>query len=106
MFAHVFLHQEHPFFPSSLYPITLRPRVSCIGPPYIICDESTSVAVTVKSASDSRLSLKITIASMSAPAKLFFSTIEVTKQAFYRSPLSYAIVNLKPIVPGRASPII
>ncbi|KAF9654092.1 HIT-like protein [Thelephora ganbajun] len=37
---------------------------------------------------------------MSAPAKLFFSTIEVTKQAFYRSPLSYAIVNLKPIVPG------
>nr|GAT52030.1 predicted protein [Mycena chlorophos] len=31
---------------------------------------------------------------------LFFSTIEVTKQAFYRSSLSYAIVNLKPIVPG------
>lgn len=47
---------------------------------------------------------KIT-ASMSAPAKLFFSTIEVTKQAFYRSPLTYAIVNLKPIVPGRASPV-
>jgi len=40
---------------------------------------------------------------MSAPAKLFFSTIEVTKQAFYRSSLSFAIVNLKPIVPGRAS---
>lgn len=31
-----------------------------------------------------------------------FSTIEVTKQAFYRSStaLSFAIVNLKPIVPG------
>jgi hypothetical protein len=32
---------------------------------------------------------------------LLFSTIEVTRQAFYRSSLSYAIVNLKPIVPGR-----
>ena len=42
---------------------------------------------------------------MAAPAKLFFSTIEVTKQAFYRSALSYAIVNLKPIVPGRASSV-
>ncbi|KAG5724528.1 Bis(5'-nucleosyl)-tetraphosphatase [asymmetrical] [Termitomyces sp. T112] len=31
---------------------------------------------------------------------LLFSTIEVTRQAFYRSSLSYAIVNLKPIVPG------
>ncbi|KAJ7078506.1 diadenosine hydrolase [Mycena epipterygia] len=31
---------------------------------------------------------------------LFFSTIEVTRQAFFRSSLSYAIVNLKPIVPG------
>ncbi|THV01450.1 diadenosine hydrolase, partial [Dendrothele bispora CBS 962.96] len=31
---------------------------------------------------------------------LFFSTFEVTRQAFYRSALSYAIVNLKPIVPG------
>ncbi|KAJ7263090.1 diadenosine tetraphosphate asymmetrical hydrolase [Mycena rebaudengoi] len=31
---------------------------------------------------------------------LFFSTIEVTRQAFYRSSLSYAIVNLKPLVPG------
>ncbi|KAJ7471180.1 diadenosine hydrolase [Mycena galericulata] len=31
---------------------------------------------------------------------LFFSTIEVTRQAFYRSSLSYGIVNLKPIVPG------
>jgi len=33
-------------------------------------------------------------------SKLLFSTIEVTRQAFYRSTLSYAIVNLKPIVPG------
>ena len=51
------------------------------------------------------LNTNITV-SMSAPAKLFFSTIEVTKQAFYRSALSYAIVNLKPIVPGRASSLI
>lgn len=34
---------------------------------------------------------------------LFFSTIEVTRQAFFRSSLSYAIVNLMPIVPGRKS---
>lgn len=34
---------------------------------------------------------------------LLFSTFEVTRQAFYRTPLSFAIVNLKPIVPGRAS---
>jgi hypothetical protein len=32
---------------------------------------------------------------------LLFSTIEVTRQVFYRTSLSYAIVNLKPIVPGR-----
>ena len=32
---------------------------------------------------------------------LLFSTIEVTSQAFYRTALSYSIVNLKPIVPGR-----
>ncbi|GJJ13240.1 hypothetical protein Clacol_007491 [Clathrus columnatus] len=31
---------------------------------------------------------------------LFFSTIDVTRQAFLRTALSYAIVNLKPIVPG------
>ncbi|RXW20517.1 hypothetical protein EST38_g5328 [Candolleomyces aberdarensis] len=31
---------------------------------------------------------------------LLFSTIEVTSQAFYRTALSYSIVNLKPIVPG------
>ncbi|KAF9270737.1 HIT-like protein [Marasmius fiardii PR-910] len=33
-------------------------------------------------------------------SKLLFSTIEVTRQAFFRSQLSFAIVNLKPIVPG------
>lgn len=33
-------------------------------------------------------------------AKLLFSTIDVTRQAFYHSSLSYAIVNLRPIVPG------
>ncbi|KAH9964159.1 HIT-like protein [Russula dissimulans] len=31
---------------------------------------------------------------------LFFSTFEVTRQAFHRTTLAYAIVNLKPIVPG------
>ncbi|CCL98098.1 uncharacterized protein FIBRA_00092 [Fibroporia radiculosa] len=31
---------------------------------------------------------------------LFFSTVEVTKQVFYRTRLTYAIVNLKPLVPG------
>ena len=34
-------------------------------------------------------------------SKLLFSTIEVTRQVFFRTQLSYAIVNLKPIVPGR-----
>ena len=33
---------------------------------------------------------------------LFFSTFDVTRQAFYRARLAAAIVNLKPIVPGRA----
>ncbi|GBE77645.1 Bis(5'-nucleosyl)-tetraphosphatase [asymmetrical] [Sparassis crispa] len=33
-------------------------------------------------------------------SRLLFSTIEVTRQVFYRNTLSYAIVNLKPIVPG------
>lgn len=34
-------------------------------------------------------------------SSLFFSTFEVTRQAFYRNSLVYAIVNLKPLVPGR-----
>lgn len=34
-------------------------------------------------------------------SSLFFSTFEVTRQAFYRNSLAYAIVNLKPLVPGR-----
>ncbi|TDL28047.1 HIT-like protein [Rickenella mellea] len=33
-------------------------------------------------------------------SKLLFSTIDVTRQAFYRTPFAFAIVNLKPIVPG------
>ena len=32
---------------------------------------------------------------------LLFSTFEVTSQTFYRASLSFAIVNLKPILPGR-----
>lgn len=36
-----------------------------------------------------------------AMSKLLFSSIEVTRQAFYRSAQAFAIVNLKPIVPGR-----
>jgi len=39
----------------------------------------------------------------SMSSSLFFSTFEVSRQAFYRSSFSYAIVNLKPIVPGRMS---
>ncbi|EIN13858.1 diadenosine tetraphosphate asymmetrical hydrolase [Punctularia strigosozonata HHB-11173 SS5] len=31
---------------------------------------------------------------------ILFSTIDVSRQVFYRSSLSYACVNLKPIVPG------
>ncbi|KAF7784225.1 hypothetical protein Agabi119p4_390 [Agaricus bisporus var. burnettii] len=31
---------------------------------------------------------------------LLFSSFEVTRQAFYRTALSYAIVNIKPILPG------
>ncbi len=34
---------------------------------------------------------------------LVFSTMEVTRQAFHRTALAYATVNLKPIVPGRTS---
>ena len=34
-------------------------------------------------------------------SKILFSTIEVTRQVFYRTSLTAAIVNLKPIVPGR-----
>lgn len=33
--------------------------------------------------------------------RFFFSTIDVSRQVFFRTPLTYAIVNLKPIVPGR-----
>ncbi|KAK0436632.1 uncharacterized protein EV420DRAFT_1343056 [Desarmillaria tabescens] len=29
---------------------------------------------------------------------LLFSTIEVTRQAFYRSSLTFAIVNMKPLI--------
>ena len=32
---------------------------------------------------------------------LLFSSFDVSRQAFYRSGLAAAIVNLKPIVPGR-----
>lgn len=38
---------------------------------------------------------------MTSTLPLLFSTIEVTAQAFYRTSVTYAIVNLKPIVPGR-----
>lgn len=32
--------------------------------------------------------------------QIFFSTFKVTNQVFYLTPLSYALVNLKPLVPG------
>ncbi len=34
-------------------------------------------------------------------SRLLFSTFEVTNQSIYRATQSFAIVNLKPIVPGR-----
>ncbi|KAF7303679.1 hypothetical protein MIND_00597300 [Mycena indigotica] len=39
--------------------------------------------------------IKIDLSLTPMSSALFFSTIEVTKQAFYRNTLSYAIVNLK-----------
>ena len=36
---------------------------------------------------------------------LLFSTFDVSRQVFYRSGLAAAIVNLKPVVPGRVFPI-
>jgi hypothetical protein len=36
-------------------------------------------------------------------ASVLFSTIEVTTQVFYRTSFAAALVNLKPLVPGRAS---
>ncbi|KAL1747479.1 HIT-like domain-containing protein, partial [Schizophyllum fasciatum] len=35
-------------------------------------------------------------------SRLFFSSIEVTRQVFYKSAQSFALVNLKPIVPGHS----
>jgi hypothetical protein len=37
-------------------------------------------------------------------ASILFSTIEVSAQVFYRAPLAAALVNLKPLVPGRTPP--
>lgn len=57
----------------------------------------------------SRVSRAFESASRSAQAAamsaLLFSTFDVSRQAFYRSGLAAAIVNLKPIVPGRALPV-
>lgn len=41
------------------------------------------------------------IAAVDAMSKLLFSNINVARQVFYQSSLSFAIVNLKPLVPGR-----
>lgn len=38
---------------------------------------------------------------MTAPGVLRFSAFDVTRQVFYQSKLSFAIVNLKPIVDNR-----
>ncbi|KAI9021177.1 HIT-like protein [Hyaloraphidium curvatum] len=37
---------------------------------------------------------------LASSPKLLFSTFDVTRQAFYRTKLTFAITNLKPIVPG------
>lgn len=42
---------------------------------------------------------------MSALSTLRFATFRVPNQVFYQSALSAGIVNLKPLVPGRASPL-
>ena len=34
---------------------------------------------------------------------LVFSTIDVSRQVFHRTALTFAVVNLKPLVPGLAS---
>lgn len=39
-------------------------------------------------------------------SRLLFSSIDVSRQVFYRTPLAFAIVNLKPLVPGRESKLI
>lgn len=49
------------------------------------------------------ITLGCSITMIMSATKLLFSSIEVTRQTFYRSSLSYAIVNIKPIVPGRKS---
>ena len=59
-------------------------------------DDSSHVYVFITSA---RQAQKHSTTEMATP--LFFSTFEVTRQAFHRTALAYAIVNLKPIVPGR-----
>jgi bis(5'-adenosyl)-triphosphatase len=33
-------------------------------------------------------------------SKIYFSTFTVTSQVFHITPLSYALVNLKPLLPG------
>jgi len=45
------------------------------------------------------VSIRSSTTEMATP--IFFSTFEVTRQAFHRTALAYVIVNLKPIVPGR-----
>ncbi|CDK29354.1 unnamed protein product [Kuraishia capsulata CBS 1993] len=36
-------------------------------------------------------------------SRILFSTFSVTSQVFYRTKFTYAVVNLKPIVPGHVS---
>jgi hypothetical protein len=48
---------------------------------------------------DSDLPPRVPSTTMTTP--LFFTAFEVTRQVFHRTALAYAIVNLKPIVPGR-----
>jgi hypothetical protein len=57
------------------------------------------VRLTTFLGSPRAVTVRYTPSTMTTP--LFFTTFEVTRQVFHRTPLAYAIVNLKPIVPGR-----
>jgi hypothetical protein len=64
------------------------------------------VDITGQSLADCRACLMVTCAGPhpgTIMSRILFSTIDVTSQVFYHTNLTAAIVNLKPIVPGRTS---
>lgn len=78
--------------------------VSASRRPYQLIDINSITLTSIHNTSIASISGQLPVkkdseAKMVAP--LFFSTFEVTRQVFHRTALAYAIVNLKPIVPGR-----